>query len=328
MHGIDLTTWQHDHAFEAKRNDGERRTTIVLMLTAVMMVVEVVVGISSGSMALLADGLHMASHTVAIGLAAFAYGYARRHATDQRFSFGTGKVNSLAGFTGALLLAVFALLMASQSIDRFINPVGIAFDLAIGVAVVGLLVNGASALILGGVGAKDADADGDGDEHDHGAGHHQAHHGHAHGRQDHNLRSAYLHVLADAVTSMAAIAALITGKYLGWTWMDPMMGIAGSLVVIYWAKGLIRDSGKVLLDYQAPTDLVESVRSAIEADNDNRVSDIHIWGIGPARYAAALGVVTHNPQPVDHYRGLLVGERGIAHVTVEVHQCPDVDAGE
>jgi cation diffusion facilitator family transporter len=294
------------------------------MLTAVMMVVEVVVGIRSGSMALLADGLHMASHTVAIGLAAFAYGYARRHATDQRFSFGTGKVNSLAGFTGALLLAMFALLMASQSVDRFINPVGIAFDLAIGVAVVGLLVNGASALILGGVGAKDAD----GDEHDHSAGHHQAHHGHSHGHQDHNLRSAYLHVLADAVTSMAAIAALITGKYLGWTWMDPMMGIAGSLVVIYWAKGLIRDSGKVLLDYQAPTALVESVRSAIEADSDNRVTDIHIWGIGPARYAAVLGVVTHSPQPVDHYRGLLAAEFGIAHATVEVHQCADEDGTE
>lgn len=319
MHDIDLAAWRHDHAFGAKHNEGERRTGMVLMLTASMMVVEIAVGISSGSMALLADGLHMASHTVAIGLAFFAYGYARRHATDQRFSFGTGKVNSLAGFTGALLLGVFAVLMASQSIDRFFNPVGIAFDLAIGVAVVGLLVNGASALILGRSGSEGEL----GDEH------HQTHgHVRSHGRHDHNLRSAYLHVLADAITSMAAIAALITGKFFGWIWMDPLMGIAGSIVVIYWARGLLRDSSKVLLDYQAPSGLVESVRSAIEADGDNRVSDIHVWGIGPAQYAAALGVVTHAPRPISHYRRLIASAVGIAHATVEVHQCPDEGESE
>ena len=313
MHHLDLAMWRHDHAFTASHNEGERRTRVVLMLTASMMIVEIAVGISSGSMALLADGIHMASHTVAIGLAFFAYGYARRHATDARFSFGTGKVNSLAGYTGALLLGIFCFVMASQSIERFINPVDIAFNIAIGVAVVGLLVNGASALILGG-----AESEGRHDDE-----HLQAHHRHSHGHDDHNLRAAYLHVLADAVTSIAAISALVAGKFLGWTWMDPLMGIAGSIVILVWVRGLLRDSSKILLDHQAPTTVVESIRSAIEADDDNRVSDIHVWGIGPARYAAALGVVTHNPRPAAHYRRLIAVERGIAHMTVEVSECED-----
>jgi cation diffusion facilitator family transporter len=254
-------------------------------------------------MALLADGLHMGSHTVAIGLAALAYAYARRHAADQRFSFGTGKVNSLAGFTGALLLAVFALLMVWQSIDRFLNPVEISFNIAIVVAAVGLLLNGASALIL-----RDHD---DNESED----------GHLHAHHDHNLRSAYLHVLADALTSLTAIFALITAKYLGMTWMDPLMGIVGSILILYWSRGLLKSSARVLLDYQAPLDLVEHVRSAIEKEDDNRLSDIHIWPIGPARYAAALGVVTHNPKPAAHYKGLVPTNLGIVHLTVEVNRC-------
>ena len=334
MHHLDIAAWQHGHAFQAGRNEGERRTQIVLGLTASMMIVEIAVGLASGSMALLADGLHMGSHAVGIGLAAFAYGYARRHAADNRFTFGTGKVNSLAGFTGALLLAGFAALMAFQSVERLINPVIIAFDLAIVVAVIGLVVNAASALIL----RADHDHGHYGRNH-HSHDHHAPDSNHAHdalhsydahadtadGKQheDHNLRSAYLHVLADAVTSMTAIFALLAAKYLGLTWADPLMGVVGSILILYWARGLLRETVKVLLDHQAPDAVVTTVRSAIEADDDNRVSDLHIWRVAPAEYAAAVGLVTHTPRPAAHYRELIPEGLGIVHVTVEVNECAD-----
>jgi cation diffusion facilitator family transporter len=221
MHTESLDRWQHDHIFgQDQQRVGEKRTLIVIAVTATMMVVEITTGILFGSMALLADGLHMGSHAVALLIALIAYIYARRHAGDERFSFGTGKVNALAGFTGAVLLAVFALVMAWESFDRLLDPVPIAFNSAILVAVVGLLVNGGCALIL--------DAG-----HSHGNDHHH----------DHNLRSAYLHVIADALTSVLAIAALLTGKYLGWNWMDPVMGMVGAALVARWSVGLLRPPG-------------------------------------------------------------------------------------
>lgn len=286
---------------------GERRTWIVIGLTAVMMVIEIVTGLVYGSMALLADGLHMGSHATALGITAFAYFYARRYARDPRFSFGTGKVNALGGFAGALLLAGFALVMAVESVRRFFEPVEIAFDGAILVAVIGLIVNGVCALILKDDNQHDHHAHGDGDRHIH---------------TDHNLRSAYLHVLADALTSLLAIFALLAGKYFALYWMDPAMGIVGAVLVTRWSWGLVRDTSGVLLDRQAPEELCVRIHNLIEAERGARVSDLHVWTIGPGLYAAIVSVVASDPKPADHYKRLL--SRGsslassLAHLTVEV----------
>ncbi len=301
-----LSDWQHDHTFgQDVRRPGERRTFIVIAITATMMVAEIAAGILFGSMALLADGLHMASHAAALTITAIAYVFARRHAGDARYSFGTGKVNALGGFTGAVLLALFALLMVSESVDRFLHPVEILFDQAIVVAILGLVVNGASAWILGGG--------------QHGHEHHDhSHHGHAH--TDHNLRSAYLHVLADALTSVLAILALLSGKHLGLSWMDPAMGIVGAALVARWSWGLLRETARVLLDRQAPAGLLDGVRGAIENGGDDRVADLHVWSIGPGLFAASIIVVSDSPRSPDHYRDLLPRGSGLAHTIVEVHR--------
>ncbi len=292
----------HDHSFGQDRvKPGERKTLIVVIITAVTMVVEVAAGIVFGSMALLADGLHMGSHAVALVIAVVAYRYARKHAHDQRFCFGTGKVNALAGFAGAILLAVFALIMAIESFERFINPVEIHFNFAIGVAVVGLIVNGASMVILG--------------EHHHGHSHHRDHDHHGH---DHNLRSAYLHVLADALTSLLAIVALLSAKYFDQVWMDPAMGVVGAILVARWSVGLMRQSGGVLLDRQTSDDLLEKTKAAIEAEGDATVWDLHIWSIGPGIHAAIIALATDQPQHPDVYRKRLPEALGLVHVTVEV----------
>jgi cation diffusion facilitator family transporter len=271
-----------------------------------MMVVEITCGVLFGSMALLADGLHMASHAIALVIAYGAYVFARRYARDERFSFGTGKVNSLAGFTGAILLAGFALLMASESIDRLFHPIVIQFNQAIVVAIIGLAVNAVSAVILGGHG------------HEHGNAH-EGDHGHHHHRDDHNLRSAYLHVIADALTSVFAIIALLGGKYLGLAWLDPVMGIVGATLVAHWSVGLARASGRVLLDRRAPERIREAVRAAVESDQVSRVSDLHIWSVGPGRFAAIIAVVTDSPKPPRAYKTLLPEGLGLVHVTVEVN---------
>lgn len=313
MHTKDLSPYRHSHTFGQEHpRAGEKRTIAVIVLTAVMMVFEIGAGWAFGSMALLADGLHMASHTVALFIVAAAYVYARRRAHDERFAFGTGKVNALAGFTGAILLAMFALMMAVESLGRFIRPVPIEFSWAIVVAAVGLLVNVISAVILMG-GKGDADQ-----SHHHGHGH-----GHGHGEQDHNLRSAYLHVLADAVTSLAAIVALLAGKYFGAVWMDPTMGAVGSLLVARWSWGLSRDSARVLLDHQAPLEVRREITSALEAGSDDRVADLHVWSIGPGLFAAEIAIVTHHPASPSDYKARLPKSAGLAHTTVEVHHCTD-----
>lgn len=295
---------------------GEKRTLIVIAITAVMMVVEIATGLMYGSMALLADGLHMGSHSVALLIALFAYIYARRHAKDGRFSFGTGKVNALAGFTGAVLLAMFALMMAWESFDRILDPVDIAFNQAILVAVLGLIVNGASVFIL--------DA-GHHHHHDHGAGDQDQDQDHHHHAEDHNLRSAYLHVMADALTSVLAIGALLMGKFFGWNWMDPAMGVVGAILVARWSIGLLRMSAGVLLDHQAPEELRTRVTQAVEAEASNRVADLHVWSIGPGLWSAEIVVVTHEPQSPDHYRSLIPAQLKLVHVLVEVHACPGPD---
>ena len=325
MHSTNLAAWEHGHSFGLdRRRPGERRTLIVACLTAATMVIEIVAGLAFGSMALLADGLHMASHSVALGLAVLAYVYCRRHAGDPRFVFGTGKVNSLGGYTSALLLAGFALYMAVESITRFVEPVPIAFDAAIMVAVIGLIVNGVSVLILDvrhHAPEHDTSAHRHGPEvhgHTHGHGHS---HGHGHAHHDHNLRGAYLHVLADALTSLLAIAALIAGKYLGMVWMDPAMGIVGAILVSRWAYGLLRDSGHTLLDRQAPASIRDAIRRSLESFRDTRIVDLHVWSIGPGLFAAELALVSHEPEEPSVYKELL-SDAGLAHITIEVHRCP------
>jgi cation diffusion facilitator family transporter len=305
---------EHEHSFRQDQvRSGEARTILVIAITASMMVVEIAGGIAFGSMALLADGLHMASHAAALGITAFAYVYARRHAHDKRFSFGTGKVNSLGGFAGAVLLAVFAVFMGWESIERVVRPIPIAFNQAIFVAVLGLIVNGVSVFILGDK------------HHDHEEGHVrderpdvqsvvETRHGH-----DHNLRAAYLHVLADALTSLLAIFALLAGKYLGLTWMDPVMGIVGAGLVARWSFGLIRVSGRVLLDHQASEDVREQIIDALENSGECRVVDLHLWCIGPGIYSTAISVLAGNPMPPEAYKRLLPEGLGIVHVTMEVN---------
>jgi cation diffusion facilitator family transporter len=295
----------HEHHFgQAEPKGGEARTRIVVALTAVFMLVEVAAGLAFGSMALLADGLHMASHASALGLALIAYIYARRHAHDRRFSFGTGKVNSLAGFASAVVLALFALIMAGESVRRFVRPVAISFDEAIVVAVLGLLVNGASVVILR---AGHADEHG---EHDHDHDHHHRH--------DHNLRAARLHVLADALTSILAIIALVAAKQFGAVWMDPAMGVVGGALVARWSWRLLKDTGSILLDRQAPDSTVHAVARAVEADSRLRLVDLHVWSIGPGYRAAIVSVAASGPCQVSEVERLIPNDLGIAHLTVEV----------
>ncbi|MBW2604885.1 MAG: CDF family Co(II)/Ni(II) efflux transporter DmeF [Deltaproteobacteria bacterium] len=294
-------SWQHGHGFgQDQKRPGEVRTIIVIAITGAMMVVEIATGILFGSMALLADGLHMASHAAALSINVLAYIYARRYAHDHRYTFGTGKVNALGGFTGAILLAFFALIMAWESIKRFVYPVEIAFNQAIFVAVLGLIVNGVSVFILG------------------------YHHDHQHrdgDDRDHNLKAAYLHVLADALTSCLAIFALLTAKYLGLIWMDPFMGIVGAILVSRWSFGLIRDAGGVLLDKRGSEEIITKIKNCIEKDESNRISDLHLWSVGPNINAVIITVVTSDPKPAEHYKRLIPSDLNLVHVTVEVHQC-------
>ncbi len=315
MHEDRLDHWQHSHSFgQQKKRPGEARTLIVIALTSAMMVVEIGAGLAFGSMALLADGLHMAAHTAALSINAFAYIYARRQAHTELFSFGTGKVNTLGGFTGAMLLAGFAVFMAWESLARLMSPVEIAFNQAIFVACMGLIVNGASVLILGHSHQPDPD-------HDTAAG--PGAQGQDHFHHDHNLLAAYLHVLADALISLLAIFALLSAKYLGLIWADPAMGIIGAVLVARWSLGLLQSTAQILLDRQAPEELRATVRDHIESQDDNRVVDLHIWAVGPNIYSAIVAIVTRHPQPPDHYKALLPKDLNVVHVTVEVHDRND-----
>jgi cation diffusion facilitator family transporter len=289
---------------------GERRTLLIVVITAIMMVVEIAAGLIYGSMALLADGLHMGSHAAALGIAVFAYIVSRRMAADRRFSFGVGKINSLAGFASAVMLLGFALVMVIESTDRLINPLTIAFDQALIVAVVGLIVNGVSAWVLIST------------PHEHGHSHGHDHHKH-HDHHDHNLRAAYLHVLADAVTSLLAIAALLAGKYIGAMWLDPVMGIVGAILVARWSYGLIRDTSKVLLDRQVEDDHVAGLRESIEEQSNDHVADLHVWSIGHGIYAAEIAIVSDDPKSPDQYKSLIPTNLKIVHATVEVHRSAD-----
>jgi cation diffusion facilitator family transporter len=271
-----------------------------------MMVVEIVGGTIYGSMALVADGWHMSTHAGALAIAAFAYRYAHGHAHDERFSFGTGKVGELAGYSSALILGIISLLIGYQSVTRLLSPVSIRFEEATLIAVIGLAVNLASAWLLHDRHEHEHEHD-----HDHDSGHH--HH-------DHNLRAAYLHVLADAMTSVLAIAALLSVRFLGWTWMDPVMGIVGALVIAHWSWRLLRSSGAVLLDTVADSRLATRIRQRLEVGGD-RVADLHLWRVGPGHAAVIASVVSDEPRAPDRYKARLDGIDGLSHITVEVHAC-------
>lgn len=332
MHTNSIAKWQHTHIFgQDQVRSGEKRTLIVVIITALMMVVEIFVGIFYGSMALLADGIHMGSHMVGLLITLIAYIYARKYAKDDSFSFGTGKVNSLAGYTSAILLVLFALVMGYESVERFFNPVEIGFNIAITVAVIGLVVNGASMLILGEKGHSHDHSGGHTDHHDH-AGHehhdhtehdHHDHADHAHDSSgsDHNLKAAYLHVLTDALTSVFAIFALLAAKYFGWIWADPLMGVVGAIMVARWSFGLIKSASQVLLDRQVPPDVRSKISGILESYKDTRVTDFHLWSIGPGIYSANLSVVTQYPDSPDKYKTMIPSNLGVVHATIEVHQC-------
>ena len=318
MHSDSLAPWQKRHGFLAERQDrNARRTMIVLALTFVTMVGEIVAGRMFGSMALLADGWHMGSHAAALGIATFAYAYARRHAENSIYTFGTGKVGDLAAFSSALLLLVIAGLMAFESVQRLMTPGEIDFRDAMIVAVLGLAVNLVSAMIL-----KDGHSHGQDHDHghDHGQSHDHDHHGH---HEDHNMRAAYVHVLTDALTSVLAIVALAAGLLWGLVWLDAAMGIVGAAIIVHWAVGLMRSTGRILLDAEPSGTVTLAVRRAIEAEADNRIADLHVWRVGPGHLAAVVTVVTHAARTPGHYKKLLAGIASLSHVTVEVERCCD-----
>jgi cation diffusion facilitator family transporter len=306
MHTHSLEPWTHQHAFLGARHDRHaRRTWFVVALTAVMMVAEIVGGTMFGSMALVADGWHMSTHAAALAIAGFAYHFAREHSQDPRFTFGTGKLGELAGFASAVMLALVALLIAYESAHRMLSPVPISFNEAIAIAIMGLAVNVVSALLLR-------------EDHDHHDDH--EHHDHHDRHVDTNLRAAYLHVLADALTSVLAIVGLLAARFYGWVWMDPAVGIVGAIVIASWSIGLIRSASATLLDMVPDPSLASQVREKLEA-NDDRVSDLHIWRLGPGHSALVVSVVSDQPQEPAVYKARLKGLSRVSHVTVEVHAC-------
>lgn len=319
MHIHDPTEWAHSHVFDQGNQAAERGTRLVMWITAAMMVIEIVAGWWFNSMALLADGWHMSSHAFAIGLSALAYAAARRYADDPRFAFGTWKIEILGGFTSAIFLLGVAAMMVVGSIERLLVPAPIHYQEAIIVALVGLGVNLLCAVILG-------------HAHDHG------HHGHDHAEHEHhphdhhhdlNLKSAYIHVIADAATSVLAIVALAGGWFYGWSWLDPVMGIVGAVLVAVWAKGLIGQTGKILLDREMDDPVVAEIREAVETgpeNGDTRITDLHVWRVGKNTYACALSLFTHDATLTpERVRSQLAQHEEIAHATIEIQFCQRTD---
>ncbi|UUQ64510.1 CDF family Co(II)/Ni(II) efflux transporter DmeF [Pseudomonas fuscovaginae UPB0736] len=308
-----MNTTHNGHAHDflgAGHDDNARRTLWVVILTVVMMVGEIAAGYITGSMALLADGFHMATHAGALGIAAAAYAFARKHSGNTAYSFGTGKVGDLGGFASALILGLISLGIGIESVMRLLEPTQVQFGTATLIAVIGLIVNIVSALLLaGGVGHDH----GHGHGHDHGHGHH--HHGHAHG-EDNNLRSAYVHVLADAVTSVLAIVALLAGQYLGWVWLDPIMGIVGAVVIARWAWTLMQDTASVLLD-KTDEHVAEEIRELLDQSGKLRITDLHVWRVGPQARAAIVSVLGSTELSADDVRTALAPVHEVTHLTVE-----------
>lgn len=313
-----LDRWQRDHVYLADRHDKRaRRVWIAVWLTAAMMVAEIAAGYAFGSMALLADGWHMATHAGALGLAGLAYRYAARHARNAHFSFGTGKLGDLAAFTNAIVLALIAAFIVYESVRRLLMPQPINYDDALIVAAVGLLINLGCAALLHEKAAGGAAAGHDHASHDHD---HDHGHSHSHSHGDHNLHGAYLHVIADAATSVLAIAGLLAGRLWGWAWMDATVGLIGAAVIGRWSLGLMKSSGAVLLDAVPDRGLEQRIRSRLESDAD-RVTDLHLWRLGPGHYAAMASLVSTAPQTPAQYKARLQDLPSLSHVTVEVEPC-------
>ncbi len=304
-HDHDAADLLHSHEFGGHNREGERRTAWVMWLTIATMAVEIVAGWLTGSMALLADGWHMGTHATALGIAWAAFVFARKHARDPRFTFGTGKVGILAAFGSAIVLAGVAILMFWESGLRLIKPAAIRFDEALFVAVIGLIVNLASAWLLG-------------RPHDH---------GHGDGAQgeplhhDHNMRAAYIHVVADAATSVLAIVALLAARQWGWMWADPLMGIVGGTIILRWAWGLARETGHILVDGDIPPEEPDAIRRAIESDGDSKVTDLHVWRVGGTEKAAIISLVTSQSRAPSDYRAVLRPFQDLKHVSIEVNAC-------
>lgn len=329
MHTHTLDQRTHNHVFLGQTHErNERRTWFVVALTVAMMIGEITAGSFFGSMALLADGWHMGTHAAALGIAGLAYLFARRQAGNTQFSFGTGKFGDLAAFSSALILGIIALQIAYESMLRLITPVPITYVEAIAVATLGLIVNLVSAFLL-----RDSHDHHHGhshahDHHDHDHDHDDGHHDHDHGghHRDNNFRAAYVHVLADAATSVLAIAALVTGMYTGWSWADPAVGLVGSVVIASWAYTLIRDAGSVLLDVRFDQRMEGTIRARLEA-GDDRVTDLHVWQVGPGHCAAVISLISDAPLQPAIYKQRLHDIKGLSHVTVEVEQCQHHQTG-
>lgn len=303
----DISHYRHAHVFHYSGLQAEKKTMRVVWLTVSMMVVEIVAGWLFNSMALLADGWHMSTHAAALGISWAAFLLARRYAADQRFAFGTWKIEVLGGFVSGILLGIVGIAMTVISVERLFQPASIHFNQAILVAVVGLAVNVVSIILLG-------------DDHSHDHPHEP---GHDHSHQNLNLRAAYLHVLADALTSVLAIVALLGAKYMNWNWLDPMMGIVGAILILRWTRSLLRETGGILLDHETNDELSEEIRKAVENDGDAQISDLHVWKVAQDRYACILAIVAHHPEAPEHYRTRLKDVHELVHVTVEVQPCRD-----
>lgn len=333
MHTSSIDEFRHTHVFLGDQHGrNERRTWAVIAICAAMMVAETVGGIAFGSVALIADGLHMSTHAGALLIAALAYTYARRHAGDPRLAFGSGKLGDLAAFSSAIVLAMIALLIGYESFARLIAPVPIAFNEAIPIAVAGLAINLVSAWLLRDdhqhqhghsghpITRQHATHDRD---HDHGPHDHADTHDHTHAadvHHDHNLRAAFVHVLADAAVSVLVILGLLVGQAFGWLWIDPVMGLVATVVILSWSWTLIRSAGAVLIDAMADPALARVITERLEQGSD-RIADLHLWRLGPGHLAAVISLVTHNPRDPDDYKRRLAGLTGLSHVTVEVLRC-------
>lgn len=312
MHQQHIESWQHQHAFNIEKKAIEKRTLIVVIITFVMMIAEILVGWVSNSMALLADGWHMGTHAFALGISLLAYILARKYSNDQSFTFGTWKIEILGAYSSAIILGMVGVIMIFSSLERLLNPLDILYDQALMVAIIGLIVNLACAFILN---VKD---------HAHEPHQHHTEHDHSHSHDTHddlNLKSAYLHVVADALTSVLAIVALLGAKYFNYNWLDPIMGMIGAILILSWAASLIRSTSHILLEREMDYTLVNAIKAQIESDNDTKISDLHVWKVAQHQYACIVSLVTGRPYTIDEYKERLSILPELVHVTIEKNLC-------
>lgn len=305
MHLTEIQRWQHHHNFNQEKKSAERRTLLVVLLTLSTMLIEIIAGWIYNSMALFADGWHMGTHAAALSISLIAYILARKHVNDKRFSFGTWKIEILGAYTSAIFLGLVGLFVLGVSIERIFKPMKIIYDYALIVAVVGLIVNVVSALIL---------------QSGHDNHHHNDQENHHH-EKDLNLQSAYLHVIADALTSIFAILALLGAKYYQWNWLDPFVGMLGSFLIFRWTFMLFKDTSGILLDREMDSPIIKEITEIIETDGDSKISDLHFWRVSQSKYACILSIVAKNPCSIIAYRNKLKGIDKLAHVTIEINYC-------